>query len=98
MQARICPQIFYAARAWLVVVFLATQVTALSHEFEHVLHRHDVPCALHVAADHLMMIGVPEPGPAVVLIPLASELSAPHVARTPLRPRSTAARAPPRPA
>jgi hypothetical protein len=55
-------------RVLLMAVFVVVQVTALSHEFEHVMHRHDAPCGLHVAADHLVIVSAPEParlvGPA----------------------------------
>jgi hypothetical protein len=47
---------------------LATQTTALAHEIEHVLHLHAAPCALHTAADQLVMASTPEPAPAVPFV------------------------------
>lgn len=80
----------------LAVMFASAQGTALAHEIEHVLHLHEAPCALHVAADHLVMAPAPEPEPAVTLAPASgAEPSILHA--VPARPaRPSAARAPPR--
>ncbi len=82
-------------RLLLMAVFVAVQVTALSHEFEHVVHRHDAPCGLHVAADHLVIVSAPEPAPAVGLAPATGDVSRSTGAplSPPVRPRG--ARAPP---
>jgi hypothetical protein len=82
----------------LAIVFVATQVTVLSHEFAHLLHQHDAPCALHVAADHLTMVAPPEPAMAVAPVSVAGALSPPRVILLPFRAGPTEARAPPRPA
>jgi hypothetical protein len=93
----------YPARSWacrglhtlLVLVFIVVQATALAHEIQHVLHLHDRPCGLHVAADHLAMAPAPEPALAVELAPAAEQLSFSPEAR-PLRlVRLSEARAPP---
>lgn len=82
-------------RALLVVVFLAAQVTALSHELEHVVGTHHAPCALHVAADHLVMAASPEPAAATLLAPLTAPAApAVHTPR-PAPERTRTARAPP---
>jgi hypothetical protein len=83
-------------RTILVIIFIAAQVTALAHEFEHVLHQHEAPCALHVAADHLSMVTTPMPALAVSPVPLTDKLSLSQNVQPQLRPRSAAARAPPR--
>jgi hypothetical protein len=83
-------------RTLLVIVFVAAPVTALAHEFEHVLHKHEAPCALHVAADHLSMVTAPVPPLEMPPVPMAGEPSSPQNVRRPLRARSTDARAPPR--
>jgi hypothetical protein len=85
-------------RILLVIFFIAAHVTALAHEFEHVLHQHEAPCALHVAADHLAMATAPVPALAVSPAPLPGKLAPSQVARLPLQARSAAARAPPHPA
>jgi hypothetical protein len=56
----------------LVLVFCAVQATALAHEVQHVMHLHDGPCGLHVAADHLAMAAAPDAPPAVTLVPVDS--------------------------
>jgi hypothetical protein len=82
-------------RALLVLAFLAAQVTALSHELEHVMGTHGGPCALHVAADHLVMAAVPEPA-AVARLAILTGPAAPAVqAPRPAPERSRPARAPP---
>ena len=89
------PCLLGALAAVLALVFVAAQGTALAHEIAHVLHLHDAPCALHVAADHLVMAPAPEPVPAVVLAPaIRSESSTLPVVPGPLA-RPSAARAPP---
>jgi hypothetical protein len=50
---------------WLLAVaLLVVPATALGHELEHVLHQHDDPCGLHVAAEHLAMAITPGPAAA----------------------------------
>jgi hypothetical protein len=79
----------------LVLAFLSSQVTALAHELEHVAGTHPVPCALHVAADHLVMAGAPEPAAAATPTPLAGPAApAVHTLHPPPE-RSRTARAPP---
>ncbi|OGI40945.1 MAG: hypothetical protein A2V91_05025 [Candidatus Muproteobacteria bacterium RBG_16_64_10] len=40
--------------AWLLAgLFLLTQVAALAHEYDHALHKHNVPCAQHSFANGL---------------------------------------------
>jgi hypothetical protein len=92
------PRSLRTVHALLVIVVIAAQATALSHEFEHVLHRHEGPCALHVAADHLMMVAAPEPAPALAPEPVARLLSPLQVVLLPLPARPSDARAPPLPA
>jgi hypothetical protein len=48
-----------------VALFVVTQITALSHELQHVFHQHDVPCALHGAAVHLVAASPPDLAPAM---------------------------------
>lgn len=50
--------------ALVVAAFVVVQVMALSHELEHVAHKHDAPCGFHVAADHLVIVLAPDPAPA----------------------------------
>jgi hypothetical protein len=82
--------------ALVAIVFLTSQLTALTHEFEHVLHQHEAPCALHVAAEHLTIVAPPSLPLPAALTPLAAM----PLANTDVLPsfgeRSTAARAPPR--
>lgn len=35
------------------LTLFAAAAAALAHEFDHVLHKHDAPCALHLYADHV---------------------------------------------
>lgn len=81
--------------ALLLAVFLTGQVSALVHEFEHVLHQHDAPCALHVAAEHLAMASVPVPGNAVMPVPATRAASPSLVEPPPASVRPSGARAPP---
>jgi hypothetical protein len=83
--------------ALLITVFIVVHMTALAHEFEHVLHQHDAPCGLHVVADHLAMAPAPEPALAVGPAPAAGTV--PTVAQTlfPSASRPGDARAPPLP-
>jgi hypothetical protein len=93
--SRRCPGLVVVLAVVLALAFVAAQATALAHEIEHVLHLHDAPCALHVAADHLVMAPAPEPVPAVALAPvMRPESSTLHVVPAP-PPRASAARAPP---
>lgn len=40
--------------AWLVAAgLLLVQLAALTHEFDHALHKHETPCALHIYSNHL---------------------------------------------
>jgi hypothetical protein len=91
------PRLLAAAAAVLALTFVGAQGAALAHEIQHVLHLHDAPCALHVAADHLVIAAAPDPVPAVALVPARHAGSAPlhTVPAPPARP--SAARAPPRP-
>jgi hypothetical protein len=91
------------ARSWarrglhtlLVLVFVLVQATALAHEIQHVLHQHDGPCGLHVAADHLAMAPAPDPALAVEPALVIEQLLSSSAAR-PLRlSRLSEARAPP---
>jgi hypothetical protein len=79
----------------LVLVFVVVQATALAHEVQHVLHLHDGPCGLHVAADHLAMAPAPEPGPALGLAPATEKLLPCLGARLMFPARLREARAPP---
>jgi hypothetical protein len=93
----------YPARSWarrglhtlLVLVFIVVQATALAHEIQHVLHLHDGPCGLHVAADHLAMAPAPEPAPAVDPAPVAEHPLFSPDARPLHLSRLSEARAPP---
>jgi hypothetical protein len=84
-----------ALAATLALAFLVAQSAALTHEIEHVLHLHDAPCALHLAADHLVMVSAPGPTLMVSLAPsLRSE--GPSLHARPAPPASLSpARAPP---
>lgn len=84
-----------ALAATVAVLFLVAQSAALTHEIEHVLHLHDAPCALHVAADHLVMASAPGPTLSAGLAPsLHSE--SPSLHARPAPPASPSpARAPP---
>lgn len=76
--------------------FLAAQAAALAHEFDHALHKHNAPCALHLYADHL---GKSPPAASGVSLPATVAEDRPPVApdvcasRTPLS--TLRARAPP---
>jgi hypothetical protein len=43
----------YLAPLLLAAALLLAQVTAFAHEYQHSLHQHDAPCALHVLGDQL---------------------------------------------
>ncbi|HUP38286.1 MAG TPA: hypothetical protein VNC82_22890 [Candidatus Limnocylindria bacterium] len=89
------PRLLAALAAVLALMFVSAQGTALAHEIEHVLHLHEAPCALHVAADHLVMAPAPDPEPAVALAPASrAEPSTFHAVPAPPA-RPSAARAPP---
>jgi hypothetical protein len=79
----------------LAALFVVTHAAALAHELEHVFHQHDVPCALHEAAEHLAMVSPPAPPAAVG--PAPSPGLMPRPATLVPRPafRSSGARAPP---
>jgi hypothetical protein len=81
--------------ALLVAVFITVQATALSHEIEHVLHQHDAPCGLHVAAEHLVIVSAPEPALAVPLVPAVDGVSFALGLLQPPLARPSPARAPP---
>ena len=81
-----------------VVLFFAVQTTALSHEMQHVLHRHDAPCGLHIVADQLVMSAAPEPPLPLVLAPATDNVVILSEATTADPGRSHSARAPPLPA
>ncbi len=38
--------------ALLAAALLGAQAAAVTHEYDHALHKHDAPCALHIYADH----------------------------------------------
>jgi hypothetical protein len=78
-----------------VLVFVVVQATALAHEIQHVLHLHDGPCGLHVAADHLAMAPAPEPGLATELAPTVEQVLSCLSARLFRPARPSEARAPP---
>jgi hypothetical protein len=84
--------------ALLATIVIATHTTALAHELEHVLHQHEAPCALHVAADHLTIVAPPVP----LLVAFATLIARiPPSASSALLPswgRASGARAPPCPA
>jgi hypothetical protein len=79
----------------LVATFVAVQATALAHEFEHVLHQHDAPCGLHVAAEHLVIVAAPVPALAVPLVPSTDAVAFAIGQWPPLSARPSSARAPP---
>jgi len=81
--------------AVLVSVFFTVQATAIAHEVQHVLHQHDGPCGLHVAADHLVMAAAPEAAPAVALAPAIGLTSPSPDAPLELPAPPSGARAPP---
>lgn len=81
--------------ALLVAMLIAVPATALSHEFEHLLHRHEAPCGLHVAAEHLVIVTAPEPALAVPLVPATGDESFALGLRQAAPARPSAARAPP---
>jgi hypothetical protein len=83
--------------ALIVLVFVVVQATALAHEIKHVLHVHDGPCGLHVAADHLAMAPAPEPTLASELVPAIGQLLSLLDARPSPAARPSGARAPPFP-
>jgi hypothetical protein len=81
--------------AFLVITFVASYVTALAHEFEHVLHQHETPCALHIAADSLSIATAPTP-PATPITILVGGMSPCQPSLLVAQcPRSSGARAPP---
>ena len=65
-------------RLLLLVAFFAAQVSALAHEYEHVFHQHDEPCAQHVLADQLAKAPAPPP-PAVVAHALVAAATLPSI-------------------
>jgi hypothetical protein len=81
--------------ALLVAMLIAVQATALSHEFEHLLHLHDAPCGLHVAAEHLVIVSAPAPALAVPLVPATGGVSLVLGLLQPPPLRPSTARAPP---
>ncbi len=83
--------------AWLLAgLFLLTQVAALAHEYDHALHKHNVPCAQHSLASGL------DTAVAAKALPFAATAATAVAARLPLHrlpSQPTAAyavRAPPR--
>ena len=92
------PRIVRLFVALLAIIAITSQVTALAHEFEHVLHQHEAPCALHVAADHVTIVTSPIPPLAATPTPVASMPVSKTSVLLPLCERSSDARAPPRPA
>jgi hypothetical protein len=79
----------------LVVALVLVPATALAHEIEHVLHRHDGPCGLHVAANHLVMAVAPDTTPEVARVPVIAP-ALPSSGARPAPPRiPSPARAPP---
>lgn len=77
------------------LVFVVVQATALAHEVQHVLHLHDGPCGMHVAADHLAMAPAPEPAMAIELAPAIEQVLSCVGGPLLLSARLSEARAPP---
>jgi len=98
MIARLAPWRRPGVPLLLVVLFVAVQVTALCHEFEHIAHRHDAPCGLHVVADHQMFASAPDPALPVAPAPAVRRASARPSDPPALPPRPHGARASPIPA
>lgn len=54
--------------AWLLAAFfLLAQGAALSHEYDHALHKHDAPCAQHFFAGSLKAGATASPLPALAV-------------------------------
>ncbi|MBI3897840.1 MAG: hypothetical protein HY308_06035 [Gammaproteobacteria bacterium] len=53
----------------LAVMFVAVQLAALVHEYEHVFHHHEGPCAQHFMADNLAKAPAP---PLLLMVASAS--------------------------
>lgn len=82
---------------WLLAgLFLLTQAAALAHEYDHTLHKHEVPCAQHffaggldtsVAAKALSFISAAATVVAIGLpsYPLPSQPTAAYAVRAPPR-------------
>lgn len=82
--------------AWLAAAGLLLAVAgALAHEYDHTLHKHDAPCALHVFADHSGK-GTPAAAPVLAAVAPGNALL-PDIALPPARWLLSAprARAPP---
>jgi hypothetical protein len=92
------PQMVRLLVALVAILLVASHTTALAHELEHVLHQHEAPCALHVAAEHLTIV-TPLTPVAVELATLIARMS-PSRSSVLLPPcgRASGARAPPCPA
>ncbi len=83
--------------AWLLAgLFLLTQVAALAHEYDHVLHKHEVPCAQHSFASgldaactaHALPAAAPPVAAAAICLPshdLPSRPAAAYAVRAPPR-------------
>jgi len=83
--------------AWLLAgLFLLTQTAALAHEYDHALHKHNVPCAQHSLASGLDTVIAAKTLPFVTT---ATTIVAARLPSYPLPSQPTAAyavRAPPR--
>jgi hypothetical protein len=79
----------------LLALFATTQVAALAHEVEHLFRQHLAPCALHDAAEHLVVVS-PLPPETVAALERHAGVAPPYVPAAPERPaRPRVARAPP---
>jgi hypothetical protein len=81
--------------ALLSFIFVLSQTAALMHEMEHVVYQHDAQCALHLAADHLLLMPPPDPDPLVAPGPVLHSTVHLQLAPPARPPRLTGARAPP---
>lgn len=83
--------------AWLLAVcFVLTQAAALAHEYDHALHKHNVPCAQHSLASGLDTAVAAK---ALPFAATAATIVAVRLSSNPLPSQPTAAyavRAPPR--
>jgi hypothetical protein len=59
MIRRCLPKWFCHLPAVMAMAFVITHTAALAHEYEHIFHQHDEPCAQHAIADHLAKAPAP---------------------------------------
>lgn len=95
MIRRFIPRLLHRLPALLAAAFIATHTAALAHEYEHVFHQHDEPCAQHVMADQLAKALAPVPPTLPLLEPLVDAPAAVSVSRGARPAPSYIARAPP---